>query len=80
MSAFRLLIRELVQRGGSVTYAELAQRYGRHYDFKRFAAAVYYARRLGLVTRDRKTNAPISIVNGAECPCCGRLIGGGHVR
>ena len=80
MSAFRLLIRELVQRGGSVTYAELEQRYGKHYEFKRFAAAVYYARRLGLVTRDRKVSAPIVIVKDAECPCCGRLIGGDHVR
>lgn len=72
MSAFRTLIRELVARGGRVTYDELTQAH--RYDIHAFSIATGQARRLGLVTRKRYRGAPIVIAPGAVCPCCGRLL------
>lgn len=68
MTAFTILIHELA-RHGQVTYAQLLRRHP-SWRFGNFAAAVYKARKRGIVKKERGRGTPIVVCG--ECPCCGR--------
>lgn len=73
MSAFQILLHDLVAHGGVTTYKLLMRRYGdQGYDYYAFTAAVHKARRLQLVTKAPGKNKPIVAVG--VCPCCGRTL------
>lgn len=70
MTAYQILMHELATHGRT-TYQELCDRYP-EYDANNYAAAVYKARKLGIVRREGRRRVVI-IATGA-CPCCGRQL------
>jgi len=70
MTAYQILIHELATRG-RVTYAELCQRHP-EYERNNYVAAVYKARKRGLVVTEGRKGAVIVAIGA--CPCCGRTL------
>lgn len=71
MTAYQILLHELAAHG-RVTYAELVTRHP-EYDQYNYVAAVYKARKRGLVVIEGRKGAVIVAVGA--CPCCGQPLG-----
>lgn len=70
MTAYTILLHEVAAHG-QTTYKALMRKYSA-YSYESWTAAVYKARRLGIVETARGKNKPIVAVG--ECPCCGRAL------
>lgn len=66
---YRALMEDLARNGGRTTYPRLLAHYDEDYHYQGFCAAVYRARRRGVVKKSKRGTIIEAV---GVCPCCGR--------